>query len=229
MKTMILSDLITSKNSFVALYSTTIFVGIFISIMTGTLLTGVAAIAAMVPFTYLFSITAYDEQNGWERFRLTLPITRKQVVYGRYASTALVMLCSFVLACLVGLIMGYICSLMPGSNIPEGLKLTTYDFTLIFLVALVTQLIILVACTITLPLIMRFGMTKGAHIAPVVIVLALSFGIVFTDGTDAFAFLNIFTNEVTVQLTLTITTVVLIALYVVSAYISGKLYQQREL
>lgn len=62
-----------------------------------------AAIAAMVPFTGLFSLAAYDEQNNWELFRLTLPLTRRQVVFGRYASIALLTVGSLALALVLGL------------------------------------------------------------------------------------------------------------------------------
>lgn len=229
MKAMIFSDLITCKNSFFALFGITVFVGVFISIATETLVTGVAAIAAMVPFMYLFSISAYDEQNGWERFRLTLPISRKQVAYGRYASTFIVMICSFMLACIVGLLMGAICSALSGLYIPEGLTLATFGFDSIFCIALATQLIMLVACIFTLPLIMRFGMTKGSRIVPVVIVLALSFGIAFTGNGDGLTFIgDVFANGNTV-LILACITACLIALYIASALISAKLYEKREL
>lgn len=229
MKAMIFSDLITLKNSFVSLFGITVFVGVFIAIATETLVAGVAAIAAMVPFMYLFSISAYDEQNGWERFRLTLPLSRRQVAYGRYASIALIMLCSLALACLTGLIMGCICSALPPAGIHEGLKLSTFGFDSIFLVALATQLILLVACIVTLPLIMRFGMTKGSRIVPVVIVLALSFGIAFTGNNDNLALMGDVFASGNTTLILACITAVLIALYLVSAYISGKLYEQREL
>ena len=73
MRAMLLSDLITSKSSSMQMLGISIFVGVFIAMTTGQLVTTVACIAAMVPFVYLFSLSVADEQNGWERFRLTPP------------------------------------------------------------------------------------------------------------------------------------------------------------
>lgn len=229
MKAMIFSDLITVKNSLFALFGITVFVGVFISIATETLVTGVAAIAAMVPFMYLFSISAYDEQNGWERFRLTLPLSRKQVAYGRYASTFLIMVCSLVLACIVGLVMGAICSALPTTSVPEGLKLATFGFDFIVGTALATQLIMLIACIFTLPLIMRFGMTKGSRIVPVVIVLALSFGIAFTGNSTDLSLVDDLLVNGNITLILACITVCLVVLYALSTLVSAKLYEKREL
>lgn len=230
MKAMIFSDLVTSKNSFITLFGITIFVAIFIAIMTETLVTAVACIAAMVPFMYLFSISAYDEQNGWERFRLTLPISRKQVVYGRYASTFLIMLCSLILAIALGLIMGIICTMLPFEGIPEGLKLTMFGPDTIVGIALVTQLIILIASIFTLPLIIRFGMTKGSRIVPIVLVLALSFGLAFIGNKlDTALLSNILANGTTITLALVTITAALLVLYVLSALLSARLYEHREL
>lgn len=230
MKAMIFSDLVTSKNSFITLFGITVFVSLFIAVMTETLVTAVACIAAMVPFMYLFSISAYDEQNGWERFRLTLPISRKQVAYGRYASTLLIMLCSLALAIILGLITGVVCDTLPIANIPDGLKLSTFGIATIAGIALTVQLIILIACIFTLPLIMRFGMTKGSRIVPIVLVLALSLGIAAAGDTLDVALLgSILNNDTTVTLILSVATIILFALYVISALISARLYQQREL
>ena len=180
----------------------------------------------MVPFMYLFSISAYDEQNGWERFRLTLPLSRKQVAYGRYASTFLIMVCSLVLACIVGLAMGAICSTLPTTSVPEGLKLATFGFVE---TALATQLIMLIACIFTLPLIMRFGMTKGSRIVPVVIVLALSFGIAFTGNSTDLSLVDDVLVNGNITLILACITVCLVVLYALSALVSAKLYEKREL
>ena len=75
MKAMIFSDLITSKNAFVQLLLISIVICGFLAWGTGEVIVGTAAMATMAPLMYLFSIFAYDEMNGWERFRMTLPLT----------------------------------------------------------------------------------------------------------------------------------------------------------
>lgn len=127
MKAMVFSDLITSKNSFLTLLGVTVLIAIFIAIPTETLYGSIGACAAMIPFMYLFSISAYDEQNGWERYRLTLPISRRQVAYGRYTSMFIVCVVSLVMAVALGIVMGpwSTCSLQASSLTSSGFRTRT--------------------------------------------------------------------------------------------------------
>ena len=100
MKTMIVSDFAALRSALLQLVGICLVVSLFMSYVMGAVGTS-AAIGAMIPFMCLFSLAALDEQNGWERFRLTLPITRRQVVFGRYASLALLT----VAAALFGLLL----------------------------------------------------------------------------------------------------------------------------
>ncbi len=90
MKAMIVSDFAVLRSALLQLVGICVVIALFMGYAMGTLVGGAAAIAAMPPFMLLFSLAATDEQNGWERFRLTLPLTRRQVVFGRYASLALI-------------------------------------------------------------------------------------------------------------------------------------------
>lgn len=173
MKAMIFSDLITSKNSILTLLGVTVLIAIFIAIPTGTLYGAIGACAAMIPFMYLFSISAYDEMNGWERFRLTLPISRRQVAYGRYASMLIVCVCSLVIAIALGLLIGLVVDALPGGIVPEGLRLSNAGVGEVIGAALLTQVVILLVATLTLPFILRYGMTKATRIAPMVLIFAI--------------------------------------------------------
>ena len=104
MKAMIFSDLITSKNAFVQLLLISIVICGFLAWGTGEVIVGTAAMATMAPLMYLFSIFAYDEMNGWERFRMTLPLTKYQVAYGRYVSMLIVSVVSMLAAWLISFV-----------------------------------------------------------------------------------------------------------------------------
>ena len=104
MKAMIFSDLITSKNAFVQLLLISIVICGFLAWGTGEVIVGTAAMATMAPLMYLFSIFAYDEMNGWERFRMTLPLTKHQVAYGRYVSMLIVSVVSMLAAWLISFV-----------------------------------------------------------------------------------------------------------------------------
>lgn len=231
MKAMIFSDLITSKNAFVQLMGVTLFVAVFISIGTGVLITSVACLSAMVPFMYLFSIAAYDEQNGWERFRLTLPISRRQVAYGRYASMFIVMVLSFMLAIAAGVLAGIIAEALPPGMANPGLYLSEWGILSLLATGLLTQIVILLASACSLPIIMRFGMTKGSRIVPIVILLALSFGAVFFGSNiESMYFEAMLTDPGSAMgIALAGVTAASLALYCASAFLSGRLYEKREL
>lgn len=231
MRTMIFSDLITSKNAFLQLLAMTLFVAVFIAIGTGTLITSVACMATMVPFMYLFSIAAYDEQNGWERFRLTLPISRRQVAYGRYASTFIIVIASLAFAVIVGALMGIIVEALPEGMLDPGLRLSEWGMPALLAVGVLTQIVILLAAALSLPVIMRFGMTKGSRLVPVVILAALSFAAAFFGSNiESLDLGAMFADPGSVLgIALVVVTVVTLVLYCASAYLSGRLYESREL
>lgn len=229
MKAMVFSDLITARNSFGALLGITLFVSAFIAVGTDTLIAAVACMGAMVPFIYLFSISAYDEQGGWEQFRLTLPLTRRQVAYGRYASMLALTGCAMVLALAAGLLIGAVAGALPAGMVPEGLLLgvTTPEMLVVAVVAV--GLIILLSAAVTLPLIMRFGMTKGTRLVPVVMLLALSAvaGLLGT-GLDTIGLDAVLTSG-SIMMVMAVGAVVALSLYGASALLAARLYEQREL
>lgn len=47
---------------------------------------GACAVSAMSPIMVMSSLAGFDNQNGWERYRATLPISRKDIICARYLS-----------------------------------------------------------------------------------------------------------------------------------------------
>lgn len=232
MKAMIFSDLITSKNSFPTLLGMTLLIAVFIAIPTESLYGSIGACAAMIPFMYLFSISAYDEQNGWERYRLTLPITRRQVAYGRYASLLIVCACSFVLAVLVGCAIGLVADMLPGDVASSGLRLSSSGVAEVVGTALLTQVIILLVAALTMPFILRYGMTKGTRIAPVLLIFVITGAIVFASNTPFVGDLEVFISAMGMQgivILLIAALGAVLVLYFISSFIAARLYEQREL
>ena len=45
---------------------------------------GTCAVSAMSPIMVMSSLAGYDNQNGWERYRATLPFSRKDIICARY-------------------------------------------------------------------------------------------------------------------------------------------------
>lgn len=62
---------------------------------------GTCAVSAMSPIMVMSSLAGFDNQNGWERYRATLPISRKDIIYARYLS---IIVFSAVMACAAALL-----------------------------------------------------------------------------------------------------------------------------
>lgn len=45
---------------------------------------GACAVSAMSPIIVMNSLAGFDNQNGWERYRATLPFSRKDIICARY-------------------------------------------------------------------------------------------------------------------------------------------------
>ncbi|MEC4273128.1 ABC-2 transporter permease [Adlercreutzia sp. R25] len=237
MKTMMLSDLLVARSMLLQMLSICVFVGLVMCYAMDTTVGGIAAVAAMVPFMYLFTIAGMDEQNGWERFRLTLPVSRRQVVLGRYASVLLVVLATTVVAILLGLAVAAVASAIAGGQ-PDaplaGLALDANPPAAIAASALAAALVILMGASVALPLIARFGMTKATRFAPLVVVLVLAVGVgLFGESIPA---LDLVTNLNTwladgswgaVAALVAGVVAGALAVYAASAFVAVKLYEQR--
>lgn len=233
MKAMIVSDFAVLRSAILQLLGICAIIALFMGYAMGTLVGGAAAIAAMPPFMLLFSLAATDEQNGWERFRLTLPLTRRQVVFGRYASLALVAIGTIVFALALSFLLLGVISCMPAGTLPEGL--TPAENPPAALVGSVVGAVgvITLGMAVTLPLVFRFGMTRATRFVPVVVVIAIACGIGFFDAgvqfTGVLADLVQWLDTGSNYLFLAAALVAVVALiYVASAFVAAKLYEKRE-
>ncbi len=238
MKAMIASDLVTMKNSMAQLVVVCLVVAAAMAVMTKNLLVCMSALCAMVPFMYLFTISAYDEMNGWERFRLTLPISRSQVVFGRYVGLLIVeVLCDVLALAFAGLITVVIGALPASMQMPE-LTFQGNGPGLVFGVCLRVSALILFVAALSLPFFMRYGMTKGTRLAPIVLILLFSFGLWAVSESG---FMNavlpgawetlqqLFSHEDASSWVASMIIIgVALGVYAVSAAISAKLYQRRQ-
>lgn len=67
---------------------------------------GACAVSAMSPIMVMTSLAGFDNQNGWERYRAALPLTRKDIICARYlciVAFSAMMSCAAVLLNIVAL------------------------------------------------------------------------------------------------------------------------------
>lgn len=238
MKTMLLSDLLTMRSSLQQMLAIVLAITIVMAAAMGSLMAALAAVSAMIPFLYLFSVSSIDEQNGWERYRLTLPLSRRQVAFGRSASmlvvTAATVVVAIVFALIVGAVAGAIADGQPDSPLAPFTLAENSPATIVACVVL-TALVILVGAAVALPLIARFGVTRASRFLPLVVVLILAFGIGFAgEGVSSMDFLMFLDVHMTagdygvIALPLAGIAVAVVAIYCASALLAAKLYEQRE-
>ncbi len=183
MNAMVRSDLIIMRRSLIQLFGICLIVCVFIAIGMESLIAGIAAVVAMVPMMYMFSIVAYDEANGWERFRLTLPISRHEVVFGRYASILIVFALCDILALATAWILSLVLSTIPNSPLAESVQ---GGFDPLFYLAgiLMVSAVMIVVAAISTPLFLRFGITKGSRLIPLLVLAVLVIGLFLTDNLE---------------------------------------------
>ncbi|MBM6676340.1 ABC-2 transporter permease [Olsenella uli] len=117
-------------------------------------------------------LAAYDELNHWGLFRLTLPLSRRDVVLGRYAAIVTLGLMGMVVG-LVGalLAMGVMGALGIGGEVGEAFSFDAELMGPMLFVTSFTLLIGSVVAGVVTPIYFRLGQTRATQILPTVIVL----------------------------------------------------------
>lgn len=77
---------------------------------------GACAVSAMSPIMVMSSLAGFDNQNGWERYRATLSLSRKDIICARYLS---VIVFSALMACAATLLSIASIPLFNGAGIPS--------------------------------------------------------------------------------------------------------------
>lgn len=176
MKAMIFSDLITMRRSFIQLLGVMAAVSVVLAFSMKTLAPISACVSAMLPMIFIFSAATYDEMNRWEGFRLTMPISRRSVVVGRYACTLLAVVASLAAGVIFSLAITGIAALLVdgvGQNAQlSGLLLEDNPLEMIVFSGVMGSVVVLVVASVTIPMFMRFGMTLALRVVPFVIVFS---------------------------------------------------------
>lgn len=140
-----------------------------------------AAIFMAYPMTAM-SLGSYDDSKGWNAVRLTMPVSRRDVVAGRYLTMAVlaagsILIALGVTALLLGAEAAYTAFLpdatpfLPNELTMAGMPQAT------LVVTCLTLLVTTVMVAVVTPLNFRFGMTRVTTILPYVFILATLAGI----------------------------------------------------
>ena len=237
MKAAFLCEFTTIRSALLQMAVIYLIIGVVVSIAMESSIAMVDCIAAMTPFLVVFTLSGYDDANGWERFRACLPISRTAIVLGRYAIVLLSSIAMAAFAVIVALVLAQLAPFLPlADGAAEGLVTQSDPLTLISSALAGTSITLLVTALI-LPFVLRYGMTKAMRIVPVAIVLLFVvavplIGDVLADlastgwMADFVAFANDARNLLVVMAAIAIAVLVV---YAISCAAAARLYRRKEL
>ncbi|MDO4538856.1 MAG: ABC-2 transporter permease [Coriobacteriales bacterium] len=186
----------------------------------------VAAMVVMMITIYLAQgLFAVDEAGDWDQFRLTLPTTAREVVRGRYAFAALVIVGTMVMGTVLGVLAQWFVGVLHGAvAVPRGLAT-------IGLVALGAGLVAFVLLALEMPIVFNLGINKArlAFVAPFFLCLLFTVEPVRNAVIPVLNSLESFAKSLGSPAPLfAVAAVVAAVLYLVSMRISEHLYANRD-
>ena len=219
--------------------------GALVSLCTGVgMQTPLAMPATLTCMFFMMSamgLAAYDQLNHWELFRLTLPLSRRDIVLGRYAAIVTLGLLGMVVGTLGAVA---IMAVVTAAGVPgEVGEAFAYDPDMLGVMAVVscfTLLIGTVVASVVTPIYFRLGQTRATQILPTIIVLLFVVPVVvlgnsgmLDGGIPGMELLSGALEALETPAGMAVGCVILIALSAaalcISAAISLKLYEKREL
>lgn len=177
MKTALLTEFSTAKALLVQMAGTFLLCSLIIGYFCESLYALAACMAAMAPFMMLFTLSAYDAQNGWERFRACLPLSRTAFVVSRYALVCIATAGACLLGCVLAFALGFAApNLAFLGELGASLAEDAAHPELIAASGILGACLIMVIVCIMMPLILRFGMSTAMRIAPMIMVMLIPAG-----------------------------------------------------
>ena len=119
---------------------------------------GACAVSAMSPIIFMSSLAGFDNQNGWELYRATLPLSRKDIICARYLS---IIAFSAVMTCAAALLSIIALPFFDHTGIPSTGQ-TVFEITI---ASAASMLISLMMVFLAQPLFFRFGHMEALRLS----------------------------------------------------------------
>lgn len=233
MKAMILTDFIVMRKYLIQQSVIGLVLGVVLAFIMENPYVILPLVGVMVSVTCAFTLLALDERNRWEAFRLALPLSRRNVVVGRYAS--------LFASSTIGFAVGVIASILVLASVLMGLgygsagalfMASNVALSAYALAGVAGALIISVMLSVMLPLAFRFGMTRAVRFVPMIVVVAVLLAFAATTSGSAdfiVAFSDVLLSAGGIWAFAAFGAVLSLAIYVLSAVVACRLYESREL
>lgn len=188
---------------------------------------GACAVSAMSPIIVMNSLAGFDNQNGWERYRATLPFSRKDIICARYLC---IIVFSASMACAAALLNIIALPLFNGM----GISSTGQTIFEIVSASFASMLISLVLVFLTQPLFFRFGHMEALLLSVALFALLGCFTMAMLSSSNSItnwlmSFAGANPDHAVIGCLCAGIAVLDFALFTLSATISTKVYQARDL
>ena len=203
--------------------------GVVVAIGMGSAVAIAPMLAVLAAMMLSFNLSAFDELNGWARFRAAFPLSRNDIVRGRYASILILCLVALVAGVILAIALQLIFSAIPGSigaRFDQSLPIGA-----LFAASILGICIVLLLDSVMLPFVFRYGFTKATRIVPVIIICVgvAVFASVMGDF-DVAAFQGSWIAVPSHAILVLVGIVLLsLAIYVASSVVSCRIYANKEL
>ncbi len=192
----------------------------------GGALSAVGSVCAMTLLLCMFSLGGYDDQNGWGRFRATLPLSRREVVVGRYLAVLALGLVGVVLGVAMGMAFQAVVAVLPMAAHPD-----VYGLPDLFASSVASMACGLVICSVAMPFCVKYGAIRGARIFACAVAVAASLAIAAgmnLVGPETLAGVGAWVDA-NVAACVAIVTVVAAVAYAASCAVSLRIYGAKDL
>ena len=232
MKTMFMFDLLTAKKMLKSQFVLSVVVAVIFGVSTDMPLAIIPFMALMLAYATGFTLVAYDERNDWEKLRLTLPLSRADIIRGRYATFAAMTMAGIVLGGVLVAVLWVLAQLAPTAPVLSEFA-GALDWQMALAMVVSGVVFALVLWIIALPLVARYGMTKAVRFLPLafVIVLPIATVLVQKAGPLPASVMDFVAWVATPTGTLVAAGAALafiVVLFVLSSMLSVRLYEKRE-
>ncbi|MEG2478045.1 ABC-2 transporter permease [Gordonibacter sp.] len=229
MKTILLSDLLSLMGSGKIRQQAIGFfiLGTICSVAIGNLPAIAGFPALIMPLSSLQMLMYADGRRDWEGFRLVLPVTRKAVVIGRYATLPIVVAISFAVGAAIYATGSALTYLLPGiSNFALAAPVAFNGLALVATLG-ACCLVLSFVLSVALPLFLRLGALKVPFIVSAIPGLVVMLGF-YAAMPYLREWMALLTDPSQTILFSGIALAVALGLYAVSAAVSMKLYLTRD-
>jgi len=207
MKGLIVKDLFNLKK-----YSKSVMLILAFYMLYAVMMDSSMFMAGMIiMLTTMMSITSfsYDDLAKWDKYALSFPITRKEMVLSKYLLA--------LLLSIVGVIIAFAASLLISK-----IK-TPVDMNELLVVSYVLLIVALVFISILLPLIYKFGVEKSRVL--IIAVFAVPAAIFFVLTNAGFQM----PTESQLMILLQFSPIILLVILFISFYVSVNIYKSKDL